>query len=111
MACYAVISSMWPFVQQSTKPELRKKVIEAYAKRCDNGNQHDNNEIVAQIVKLRIEKAQLLGFKSWVDFVLDDRMAKTGTNVMDLLNQVWEPAIAVAQKRLLSIWPWHEKMG
>ncbi len=114
--------SMWPFVQQSTKPELRRKVIEAYAKRCDNGNQHDNNEIVAQIVKLRIEKAQLLGFKSWVDFVLDDRMAKTGTNVMDLLNQVWEPAIAVAQKEAaeylalarkdglkgdLNPWDWH----
>lgn len=90
--------SMWPFVQQSTRRDLRQQVIDAYAQRCDRGNEYDNNAIVARIVALRVEKANLLGYKTWSDFVLEERMAKNGASVRDLLDRLWPPALAVARR-------------
>jgi peptidyl-dipeptidase Dcp len=90
--------SMWPFVQQSTRRDLRQQVIEAYAQRCDRGNDHDNNAIVARIAELRIEKANLLGYRTWADFVLEERMAKNTDNVSGLLDRLWKPALAVAKR-------------
>lgn len=90
--------SMWPFVQQSTRRDLRQQVIEAYARRCDRGNDYDNNAIVARIVALRVEKANLLGYKTWSEFVLEERMAKDGASVRGLLDRLWPPALAVAKR-------------
>lgn len=89
--------SMWPFVQQSTRRDLRQKVIEAYASRCDRGNEYDNNDIIARIATLRLEKAKLLGYSSWADFVLEERMAKTPAEVDGLLDRLWKPALDVAR--------------
>ncbi|HOI09849.1 MAG TPA: M3 family metallopeptidase, partial [Myxococcota bacterium] len=90
--------SMWPFVQQSTRRDLRQQVIQAYAQRCDRGNASDNNGIVARIAALRIEKARLLGYGTWADFVLEERMAKDAASVRGLLDRLWKPALAVAKR-------------
>jgi peptidyl-dipeptidase Dcp len=90
--------SMWPFVQQSTRRDLREKVITAYAERCNRGNEFDNKEITKKIADLRVEKAKLLGYASWADFVLEERMAKKPADVDGLLNRLWKPALAVAKR-------------
>jgi peptidyl-dipeptidase Dcp len=90
--------SMWPFLQQSTRRELRQQVITAYQERCNRGNANDNNEIINKIEQFRLEKAKLLGYPTWADFVLEERMAKNPANVRALLNRLWKPALAVAKK-------------
>lgn len=90
--------SMWPFVQQSTRRDLRQKVIDAYAGRCSRGNEFDNTEIVSRIARLRLEKANLLGYRSWADFVLEERMAGSPAGVDALLDQLWKPALEVAAR-------------
>jgi peptidyl-dipeptidase Dcp len=64
--------------------------------RSDNGNEYDNKEIIREIVALRIERAQLLGYQTHADYMLVDRMAGKPQNVYDLLMKIWKPAIAKA---------------
>ena len=90
--------SVMPFLQFSDKRELREKIFMAYINRCNNNDSRDNKKIIAKLVALRGKKAKLMGFKSYADFVLDDRMAKTPANVYDLLNKIWTPALAMAKK-------------
>lgn len=90
--------SMWPFVQQSQRRDLRQQVIQAYASRCDKDNEFDNKEIVKRIAELRVEKANILGYASWADFVLEERMAKNAAGVDGLLDRLWKPALAVAAR-------------
>ncbi|MBN2612065.1 MAG: M3 family metallopeptidase [Bacteroidales bacterium] len=90
--------SMIPFLQYSQRKDLRKKIYDAYCNRANNNNEYDNKEIIAEIANLRIEKANLLGFPSFAAYQLDDRMAKTPAAVYELLDNVWEKAIAVAKK-------------
>ncbi len=90
--------SMWPFVKQSTRRDLRKQVIQAYTERCNNGNEFDNKEIVRKLAELRLEKASLLGYTSWAGFVLEERMAKTPAGVDGLLDRLWKPALEVAKR-------------
>jgi len=82
-----------PFLQYSAKRELREKLYTAWMHIGDNNNDHDNKRVVSQIVSLRVKKANLLGYDSWADYVLDDKMAKTPQNVLNLLDQVWTPAL------------------
>lgn len=90
--------SMIPFLTYSKKRELRKQILLAYAGKGDHNDSLDNKENIKQILKLRLEKANLLGFKTHSDYVLDRQMAKNPQNVFDLLNQVWEKALPVAKK-------------
>ncbi|HOA14564.1 MAG TPA: M3 family metallopeptidase [Myxococcota bacterium] len=90
--------SMWPFVQQSQRRDLRQQVIQAYASRCDRGNEYDNKEVLRRIAELRLEKAKILGYASWADFVLEERMAKDAAGVDGLLDRLWKPALAVAAR-------------
>jgi peptidyl-dipeptidase Dcp len=85
-------SSITPFLQYSARRDLREIMWKAYTRCGDNGNDFDNNEIVAQIAALRARRAQLLGYACHADYVLEDRMAATPGAVTDLLDQVWEPA-------------------
>lgn len=87
-------SSMDPFLTYSTNRELRKQVWENYYSRGDNGDEYDNNEIIAQILKLRKERVGLLGYDNYAEWRLQDRMAKTPENAMNLMNAVWPAAIA-----------------
>ncbi len=87
-------SSMDPFLTYSDERELRKKVWANYYSRGDNGDEYDNNEIIAKILKLRRERVELLGHKNYAEWRLQDRMAKTPENAMTLMEAVWPAAIA-----------------
>jgi peptidyl-dipeptidase Dcp len=88
--------SIWPFLQYADNRELRRQILTAYTTRNDRGDQYDNKAIVAQQAALRAERARLLGYTSHADFVLEENMAKTPDSVYALLNQLWEPARAMA---------------
>ncbi|MBT8324444.1 MAG: M3 family peptidase, partial [Winogradskyella sp.] len=87
-------SSMDPFLTYSTNRELRKQVWTNYYSRGDNGDEYDNNEIIAEILKLRKERVGLLGYDNYAEWRLQDRMAKTPENAMDLMLKVWPAAVA-----------------
>lgn len=87
-------SSMDPFLTYSTERELRKQVWENYYSRGDNGDEYDNNEIIAQILKLRKERVALMGYDNYAQWRLQDRMAKTPERAMELMMAVWPAAIA-----------------
>ena len=89
-------SSVEPFLQSSTRRDLREKVYKAFTARGDNGNDHDNSATILEILKLREEAARLLGAPSFAAYSLEDSMAKTPQNVRDLLERVWKPARAQA---------------
>ena len=87
-----------PFLQYADNRELRKQVYKAYYGRGDNNNANDNKAIITKILKLRKEKANLLGFKTYAHFVLDEKMAKTPEAALDLLNSIWAPALERAKE-------------
>ena len=110
-------SSMDPFLTYSNESELRKQVWINYYSRGDNGDEFDNNKIIAEILKLRKERVGLLGYDNYADWRLQDRMAKNPDNAMDLMNAVWPAAIArvkeevadmqaIANKDNVTIEPW-----
>ncbi len=81
-----------PFLQFSSRRDLRETAYKSWIARGENGAETDNREIISKTLKLREQRANLLGFKTFADFKLDDQMAKTPDAVRDLLMQVWEPA-------------------
>ena len=85
-------SSAEPFLQFARRRDLREKVFQAFIKRGDNGGPTDNNAIIDEIVKLRAERARLLGFSDFAHYRLDDAMAKTPQAVRELLHTVWAKA-------------------
>jgi len=85
-------SSVEPFLQFARRRDLREKVFQAFIKRGDNGGGTDNNAIIVEMVKLRAERARLLGFSDFAHYRLDDAMAKTPQAVRDLLDTVWAKA-------------------
>lgn len=90
--------SFIPFLQYSKKRDLREKVFKAFANLCNNGNEFDNKKIVSRIAVLRAERAQLLGYKTHADFILEENMAKDADRVYTFLEQIWEPALAKAKE-------------
>lgn len=87
-----------PFLTFSDRRDLRQIAFEAWSKRGENGNENDNRAIISEIVSLRDEKAQLLGFSSFAAFKLDNTMAKFPERVMELLTPVWKRAVDKAEK-------------
>ncbi|CAI8390958.1 MAG: Dipeptidyl carboxypeptidase [Formosa sp. Hel3_A1_48] len=87
-------SSMDPFLTYSTERDLRKKVWTNYYSRGDNNDEYDNKSLIAEILKLRRERVELLGHKNYAEWRLQDRMAKTPENAMQLMEAVWPSAIA-----------------
>ena len=92
-----------PVLQYCENRELRKKVYDAYYNRGNQDNEYDSKEICAKIVTLRLEKAKLMGYESYAQLVLEDRMAKTPEAVYNLLDQVWTPAVAKAKEEIEDI--------
>tara|TARA_R110000868_G_scaffold259361_2_gene517148 strand:+ start:7162 stop:9300 length:2139 start_codon:yes stop_codon:yes gene_type:complete len=86
-------SSMDPFLTYSTERALREQVWTNYYSRGDNGDEYDNNEIIAEILQLRRERVELLGYENYAEWRLQDRMAKTPENAMQLMEAVWPAAI------------------
>ena len=89
-------SSVEPFLKSSRRRDLREKVYKAFVARGDNGNAHDNNAVIPEILSLREESAKLLGYPSFVAYRLEDSMAKTPEAARSLLERVWKPARARA---------------
>ncbi|MEE9452788.1 MAG: M3 family metallopeptidase [Paracoccaceae bacterium] len=87
-----------PFLQFSTRRDLREVAFKAWVARGENGGASDNIAAVAETLKLRQERAELLGFENFAAFKLDNEMAKTPKAVRDLLMAVWKPAKAAAQR-------------
>ncbi len=90
--------SMIPFLQYAQNRSLREKLYTAYVMRGDHNNEYDNKKIVSHIAALRVERANLLGYKTYADFVLEQNMAKTPAAVYDFLYKLWEPALKNAGK-------------
>lgn len=90
--------SMIPFLQYSTKRNLREKLYTGYLMRGNNNNEFDNKEIILDIANLRAERAKLLGYKSYADYTISNNMAKTPEAVYDFLNKVLEPAMTAAKR-------------
>ncbi len=82
-------SSVEPFLQFAQRRDLREKVFRAFISRGDNGGLTDNKGIIAEIVRLRAERARLLGYADFAHYRLDDAMAKTPEAARDLLETVW----------------------
>jgi peptidyl-dipeptidase Dcp len=95
--------SIGAFLTYADNRDLRRQIFEAYIKRCDNGNDNDNKPVLYRIASLRAERSKLLGYKSYADYALEERMAKEPKRVYALLNQLWEPARAVAQRESASM--------
>ena len=91
-------SSIEPFLQFSSRRDLREKAFKGWIARGENGGQHDNRQLVAQTLKLREERARLLGFENFAAFKIDDQMARTPEAVRELLMAAWVPAREKALK-------------
>lgn len=87
-------SSVDPFLTYSTRRDLCEKVWKMFINRGDNGDEHDNNAIISEILQLRAERAKLLGFKTHAHWRLENAMAKTPERAMELMEAVWTPAVA-----------------
>ena len=85
-----------PFMQNCNNRDLREKMWTAYSTRC-NGGEFDNAKIIDTLVNLRLERANILGFETHADYVLDDCLAKTPKAVYDCLLQIWTPALNKAK--------------
>ncbi len=93
-------SSMDPFLTYSTERALRKQVWNTYYNRGDNGDEFDNNAVIAEILQLRHERVGLLGYKNYASWRLEDRMAKTPENAIALMEGVWPAAIARVEEEV-----------
>jgi peptidyl-dipeptidase Dcp len=91
--------SMIPFITYADNRALREKIYKAYCMRGDNNDDLDNKEILREESTLRARRANLLGYKTHADYVLDDNMAKTPKRVYDLLDELWKPALGALQGR------------
>ena len=92
--------SMIPLLTYARDRSLREKIYKAYLARGNNGNENDNNQIVAEMASLRYEKARLLGYETYAHYVTADEMASTPEAVYDLLEGVWTPALERSKKEL-----------
>jgi peptidyl-dipeptidase Dcp len=91
-------SSIEPFLQFSTRRDLRETAFRAWAARGENGGATDNREIIGEMVRLRAERARLLGYESFAHYRLADTMAKTPQAALGLLESVWTPGVMSARK-------------
>jgi peptidyl-dipeptidase Dcp len=89
-------SSVEPFLQFSNRRDLREKIFRGFVMRGDNGGATDNKATIAEMVRLRAERAKLLGYDDFAHYRLDDAMAKTPAAARSLLETVWAPARARA---------------
>ena len=87
-------SSVEPFLTFSARRDLREKAWRMWTRRGDNNDAHDNKKNIAEILKLRAERARILGYPTHAHWILDDNMAKTPEAATDLMLRVWKAAVA-----------------
>jgi peptidyl-dipeptidase Dcp len=89
--------SFIPFLTNSEKRELREIVFKAYVNRGNNNDEFDNKKLISRVAALRVRRANLLGYKSHADYVLERNMAKKAETVYKFLNDLWKPALRRAK--------------
>jgi peptidyl-dipeptidase Dcp len=103
---------MWKSLQRSVftplltfldNRDLREKVWRAYVHVGNNGNENDNNQITSRIASLELKKAQLFGYETAADFILEDRMAKNPQTVYQFLTDLWRPTQEVLQREVVEL--------
>ena len=92
--------SLIPFLTYSKNCELREKLYKAYLNRCNNENEYDNKQIISDMIRLRTEKAHLLGFNSYSEYVIGEQMASTPSAVYALLEEIFTQANEKAKEEL-----------
>jgi peptidyl-dipeptidase Dcp len=88
--------SMIPFLTYAQRRDLRENIYRGYLERGNHGDEFDNKDVLKEESTLRAERATLLGYESHAAYVLDDNMAKTPAHVYELLDKLWNPALARA---------------
>ena len=104
-------TSMYPFLTESARRDLREILYNSYIMRGNNNNENDNKNITSKIAKLRAEKAYLMGYKTHAHFVLEERMLKTPNEVYELLIQLWKPALNRAKLEIKDMQAIADKEG
>lgn len=104
-------SSVMPFLQYATNRELRETMLNAYQMRGNQNNGNDNKDIALKIANLRMQKAQLLGYKNHAEYVLEESMAKNPEAVNNILMKLWTPALEKAKKEATDIQEMMRKEG
>ncbi len=104
-------SAVEPVLSFGSNRAFREKVWKAFVQRGDNGNANDNNALIAKIVKLRADRAKLLGYVTHADWRMQDTMAKSPAKAMDLMMRVWKPAVARVHQEVADMKPFAAKDG
>jgi peptidyl-dipeptidase Dcp len=104
-------SSMEPFLTYSDRRDLREKVWRTYYSRGDNGDAHDTKASITEILKLRAERARLLGYQTHAHWRLENSMAKTPERAMQLMEAVWKPAVARVHEEVADMQAIADKEG
>ncbi|TMO57272.1 peptidase M3 [Pseudoalteromonas phenolica] len=104
-------SSMDPFLKYSEERELREQVWNNYYNRGNNTGENNNRDVISQILKLRHERIQLLGYENYAQWRLEDRMAKAPENAIELMNKVWPAAIARVKEEVADMQAVADKEG
>lgn len=98
---FTLQASSWiPFLTYSKDRGLREALYKAYISRGNNDDELDNKQIIGDMTRLRAEKAKLLGYSNFADYVISDQMAKETSKVYSLLNEIWEPALECSKAEL-----------
>ncbi len=101
---FGVSISEYPVAMASTEDRaLREKMFKAYSSRGNNGNEYDNKELILKMMTLRIEKANLLGYASPADMILEDKMAGSAATVDNFLAEIMGPAVAKAKEEIVDM--------
>ena len=96
---FTLSKTSWePFLTYADNRDLREKLYKAMYMRGDNDNENDNKAVINKLVNLRLERANMLGYNTYSDFVLDETMAKNSANVFELLTKIWNYALPQAKK-------------
>jgi peptidyl-dipeptidase Dcp len=103
--------SFIPFLVNSQKRDLREIVFKAYVNRGNNDDKFDNKKLISRIAALRVKKANLLGYATHADFVLERNMAKNPANVYEFLNDLWKPALRRARMEIADMQAIIDKEG
>jgi peptidyl-dipeptidase Dcp len=104
-------SAIQPFLENSPRRDLREKVWQAFIARGDNNNANDTNATIAEILKLRQQRAELLGFKTHAHYRMADTMAKQPEKAMDLMMKVWPAAVARVKEEVADMQAIADKEG
>ena len=103
--------SMLPFLQYADNRDLREKLYMGYVNRGNNNNEFDNKKVAQEMTNLRIQRAQLFGFKNQAEYILDNNMAKTPEKAFEFLNKLWDAALPNAKKEAVELQKMINKEG